>query len=217
MRGPDVLDRLERLLGKPISGRDEYSVAPVHLGQVKLLRQLLFVEHVADRPPHLRQRLQFPRKVVVGEDAPRAFRDAVHCPRDAHRQTLHPARERDLVHRLDDEVEVVALHREVDQPEAGPCAARVQGRRTERNTCPRRSPGASGRVRMTTCSGKRCVCSGRRLWETRRSGARRLRPAPARLPPQSGQLNAGRGPARRPQCFGSSGAPSSSGSSLPGR
>ena len=89
---------------------DRPALPPRVLGEV--------VNRVADREAHLARRAQPARVVAVGEHRPAPAKDAVQPPRHAHLEPLHRPPERDLVGRLDDEVEVIALHREMNEPEA---------------------------------------------------------------------------------------------------
>ena len=61
--------------------------------------------------------------VAVGEHRSAPAHHAVQGARHANLQALHGARERELVGRLDDEVDVVPLDREVNEAEAEPGAA----------------------------------------------------------------------------------------------
>lgn len=57
---------------------------------------------------------------AVVEDLSGPPERAIHCASDANRETLHPARERELGVGLHDHVEVVPLHRKLDDAETRP-------------------------------------------------------------------------------------------------
>ena len=80
------------------------------------------VEHVLQRICRLARRLQLVGVVPVGEDGPAAAHHLVQRPRHPHLEALHRAAQRDVVGRLDDQVHVVPLNREVDQAESEPRA-----------------------------------------------------------------------------------------------
>ncbi len=61
--------------------------------------------------------------VAVGEHRSAPAHHAVQGARHANLQALHGARERELVRRLDDEVDVIPLNGEVNEAEAEPGAA----------------------------------------------------------------------------------------------
>ena len=77
-------------------------------------------EHVLASVPRLPRGAQLVRVVAVGEDRSAPAHDAVQGAGHANLQALHGARERQLVGRLDDEVDVVPLNGEVNEPEAEP-------------------------------------------------------------------------------------------------
>ena len=79
-------------------------------------------EHVVARVPRLPWCAQQVRVVPIGEDRSSPAHDAVQGAGHANLQALHGARERELVGRLDDEVDVVPLHGEVNEAEAKPGA-----------------------------------------------------------------------------------------------
>ena len=62
--------------------------------------------------------------VALGEQRPAPSEVSVEAPGQAHVQALHAARERPLVISLADEVKVLPLQAELDQPEAEALAAR---------------------------------------------------------------------------------------------
>src|SRR6266496_2481502 len=95
-------------------------------------------EHVGEGVPDLGGRAEHVRVVAVGEDGAATSHEPVERASDANLEPLHAARERRVVLRLEDEVEVVALDRHVchaheatfargpervlDDPEASPAA-----------------------------------------------------------------------------------------------
>jgi hypothetical protein len=77
----------------------------------------VIVEHVADRAPHFGGGTELAREKVIREDFSLAPRGAIDGTRHPDGEALHAAREGALVLRLDDEVQVIALHRVVHQPD----------------------------------------------------------------------------------------------------
>ena len=75
-------------------------------------------QNVVDRVRRLRRRAKRVRMVAISENLPTAAQCAVHCLRDPDREPLDTSRERDRIARLDDQVQVIRLHGEVDEPEA---------------------------------------------------------------------------------------------------
>jgi len=134
------------------------------------------LEDIAERVLDLGGRLQNAQVIAVGENPPFASEDAVDRAGDANGEGVQGARERFAVGRLDDEVEVVALHAEVTEAAAEGLAALVEGapNRTERGgaTRAREAPHpAIGHV-----DGEARGKLGRRLCETRRPPGPGLRP-----------------------------------------
>jgi len=76
------------------------------------------LEDVAERVLHLGRRLENPHVIAVGENPPFASEDAVDRAGDANRECMERPRQRVAVRRLDDEVEVVALHAEMTETAA---------------------------------------------------------------------------------------------------
>lgn len=76
------------------------------------------VEEVGERIAHLARRLQRMRVIAIGEDRPRTTPGTIERPRDAHARALHAAGERTLVIDLAHQVEMIAQHREVHEPQA---------------------------------------------------------------------------------------------------
>jgi len=108
---------------------------------------------------------------------------SVETARNPHRKVPANAREPLGIGSLHDQVEVISLHREVDQPEASPIARFPR--------MPPRAAEAAAATRFHTCGSMRQVtCTG---WcfdrmaghvRLRRAAQTSLSPAPRRLPPQ---------------------------------
>src|SRR4029453_2679808 len=75
-------------------------------------------QHVRQRAPHLPRRPQYPQVVAVGEDPASPREDAIHAAREARGDRLHPAREIPRARRLDEQMEMIDLHRVVHEPES---------------------------------------------------------------------------------------------------
>lgn len=86
-------------------------------------------EHVRDGVGGLRRGAELVRVIAIRKHLPAAFENAVHGFGDADGQRLHATSERDRVARLDDQVQMVRLHGEVDEAEAVAltCAADAGG------------------------------------------------------------------------------------------
>jgi len=85
------------------------------------------LEDVAERVLDLGRRLENAHVIPVGEYPPFPSEDAVDRTGEANRKGVQGAGERLAVRRLDDEVEVVALHAEVAEAAAERVAALVEG------------------------------------------------------------------------------------------
>jgi len=109
---------------------------------------------------------------------------AIDVPRERDIEGLHAARQRASGLCLDEEVQVVALDRQMNDAKRILVAMVRSARRTASNTLRRRNRGTSGLVRRTTCTGCQRLCTGL----TRCGGSLRLpialRPAPRRAPPR---------------------------------
>ena len=99
---------------------------PIDPGNVRQMVPMI-LEHIGDRARDLRGRGEWPREVMVGKDAAAAAHQAIECPRHADGQPLHAAGERYLCVRLDDEMHVIALQREVHQAKALAYAPLTEG------------------------------------------------------------------------------------------
>jgi hypothetical protein len=76
-------------------------------------------EHVDVRRSHLPRCPQVVRMVAMPPHPPPPVASPVERPRTANRQPLRPPRERQRPLRLDDEVDVIRLHRELEHPVEG--------------------------------------------------------------------------------------------------
>jgi len=65
--------------------------------------------------------------IVVGEDATSSFHQSIERLGDADVEALHPSRQRFVSVRLDEQVQVVAENRELDDPQPEPLARRREG------------------------------------------------------------------------------------------
>ena len=74
--------------------------------------------------------------VPIREDRSALPEHTVHSLGDADGQALDPARERHRVPRLDDQVQVVRLHREVNEPEPVALARLADARRDHAEALP---------------------------------------------------------------------------------
>jgi hypothetical protein len=81
-------------------------------------------QHVHQRLAHLLWAVQRPAVIAVGPHAPAPSCTAIDRAGATDRQSLQAAAERDVVVRLDDEVQVIGLHRELDQAKPPPAASR---------------------------------------------------------------------------------------------
>ncbi len=75
-------------------------------------------QHIGQRAPHLRGRAEDVRVIPVGDDGAPSLHHAVQLLGDAHREPLHTPRQRLRVLGLDDQVDVIALHRKLVEPKA---------------------------------------------------------------------------------------------------
>jgi len=86
-------------------------------------------QHVCDRPRDLGRRPQDMLVEAVGEYLPGATHQPVETACDPHRKSLQAAREPHGIGRLHDQVEVISLHGEMDQPEPSAIASFRECRR----------------------------------------------------------------------------------------
>ena len=75
-------------------------------------------QHVTDRVSRLSRRAQRADVVAAKEYGSTAPKDALYAARNAGRDGLHRSAERVLVARLEDQMEMIALHGEVDDARA---------------------------------------------------------------------------------------------------
>ena len=80
----------------------------------------LVEEHVREGIPRLPRRAKSDAVIAIGEHAAAPLERAIELLREADAEPLHAAPERFLTLGLDDEVQMVALHRPLDQPHAEP-------------------------------------------------------------------------------------------------
>jgi hypothetical protein len=76
------------------------------------------VEDVHERVTNFLRRHQVPRVVAFVPDSPAAMERPVDRLRDADREALDPAPERHRVVTFDEQVDVIALNAELQQPES---------------------------------------------------------------------------------------------------
>ncbi len=77
-------------------------------------------QHIRERITRLPRRLELPRMIPVREHSPPPPEHPIQLPRDPNREPLHPRRQRPLVRSLDDQMEMVRLHRILNQPKPTP-------------------------------------------------------------------------------------------------
>ena len=70
-------------------------------------------QYVDERVAHLARRFERTRMVTIAEDIPSSSHDAVGGARESNRHPDKTARERGLVVRLDQKMDVIGLHRKV--------------------------------------------------------------------------------------------------------
>jgi hypothetical protein len=79
---------------------------------------LIVSEHVNEHPAHLKRRAQCARVIAVVEKPALAARAGVHSASQTDREPLHASSERAPVCGFHDEMQVIALHRIMDQAHA---------------------------------------------------------------------------------------------------
>lgn len=139
-------------------------------------------QHVRDRPPHLPRRSQHVQVEPIPQHRPAPPPEPehpLHRSRHPHSDRLHPAPEIESTRRLDDQVQVIPLHRPVHHPKAPALTPATPQRRLERphesRRPQRRNPAPHLQRDMT------------------RRRARERRPSPMRRPPQRGVSRRSRG------------------------
>lgn len=105
----EVSTRRERIDPAPLSAHDA-------LARRRVL--LAILQHVHERSPRLGRRADVSRVISIREHATGSTEDPVESPRDTHLEALHRTAERDFVLHLHEQVEMVLLHREVDDSHA---------------------------------------------------------------------------------------------------
>jgi hypothetical protein len=88
------------------------------------------IQHVANRIPHGTRRRQIAREETIAPQLSAAKHQPIYGSRHAHREPLHPARQLRRTVGLDNQVKMVGLHGEVQNPKISPRA----GCRGERAT-----------------------------------------------------------------------------------
>jgi hypothetical protein len=83
-------------------------------------------QHIAKGPAHFTRRLQRTRVIAIREQPTAPPQPAIDRLGDANRKPLHPARERAAITGFRQQVQVVALNREMDQPEAKASASATE-------------------------------------------------------------------------------------------
>jgi hypothetical protein len=73
-------------------------------------------EHISERVTRCPRRRQSPSVPTIGPEPARPRDEPIHAPGNAHHQASHPHRKRPLVAGLDEQMEVIRLHGEVDDP-----------------------------------------------------------------------------------------------------
>src|SRR5206468_2722308 len=96
-----------------LSGRSRVRGAGIdsNLCPIKMLQ--VIAQDVIDRLADLGRRLEDVRKIAVGENTPPRAHDLVELLGDAHTEPLHAPSETVLIVGLDDQMDVIALDREV--------------------------------------------------------------------------------------------------------
>jgi hypothetical protein len=80
----------------------------------------IVVKHVHQCVPHLARRFQRVRVVPLREHLPALPSSSIEPPRDSNREPLHRARKRALVSSFHNQVQVIRLHRKLNQPSPQP-------------------------------------------------------------------------------------------------
>jgi len=86
-------------------------------GGCRLAVLLEVSEHVHEAVTHRARGRECSLVPALGKDASFPKAEAIDAPCDAHRKTRHSSRERRTIPSLDDQMEVVELHREMNDPE----------------------------------------------------------------------------------------------------
>ena len=81
---------------------------------------------------HFARRGEAPRVVSIAPHAPAPAKNAVQPPRQSNREPTRTARERQLVGRLDEQMHVIGLHREMDQAKSIARAQRERAAKLEK-------------------------------------------------------------------------------------
>ncbi len=129
------------------------------------------------------------RVVAIAEDAALAAHHAVERPRDSHLEPLHPARERLFALCLDQPVQMIPLHRIMDEPEPEPLAPGMERRlvRTQGPEAPQ-IPAASLDPQRDVDRVARGELGSLQMWHARALRALPASPRAPAAPPMNLQL-----------------------------
>jgi hypothetical protein len=75
------------------------------------------LQDVDESVPDLTRRAEHPRVVAVSPHATASAEDAIHRLRESNCEALEPSGQRTAILRLDEEVNMIALYREMENPE----------------------------------------------------------------------------------------------------
>jgi len=140
-------------------------------------------EDIGQRVPHLARSAQDMQVVAVREHGSAPPEDPVHGSCEPCADGLHAGSEIARAHGFDECVDVIVLNGIVHQAEAPAVARRSEAARSSRTSRTVRNEGKPRRTFNVTWHGNRAASGARTRCEWRGLGPR-LRPAPARLPPQ---------------------------------
>ncbi|HZS37021.1 MAG TPA: hypothetical protein VFF06_09345 [Polyangia bacterium] len=87
---------------------------------------LPIVKHVMPRPRRLRRRPQNHRVITIRQHFAAPPHQSIERNRHSHVQSLHTARKRSRPFRLDEQMNVIALHRIMNQPKSKPRIGRTK-------------------------------------------------------------------------------------------
>jgi len=110
-------------------------------------------QHVTESEVYGTRALQGSRMVTISKQAPMPPQRAIDGSRHAHRKALHAQRQRAAVARLRDQMEVIALHREMYEAKAKALTACSQRKADLVKETPPRSEGTPAAIRSVTCTG----------------------------------------------------------------
>jgi hypothetical protein len=95
-------------------------IGPITRGSTAELREMpaVIVEYVKQAAPDFERRLEDARVVTIGKEAAASTKLQVEAAREPNREPLHCARQGGFVIRLHQQMEMVVLDAEVDEPDA---------------------------------------------------------------------------------------------------